>query len=254
MPSPPRGFTAFPSQADLFYLCTTSSTSEEDLNIHYLPPSKSSLRIGVVICGQDQVQLLDLAVLDLLTMMGRNRVNKMKVSAGVIEEAVDEIDVRFVNASGEGSFSTTSGARIPVTNSFANAPLFDILMIPGSFSSSELSVPATSFLTAQYSNPYLIAIMSVASGILHLVQTGLLHNTRATAPHCLLPALRQRYPGTAWQKSPWARQEKIWSSSSAISALDMMTAWMREYFWDRCEAVEFALNASGIDALSECNC
>src|SRR5262245_14451205 len=59
--STPRGYTTFPTSADLFYFCTTSSTSEEDLNLHYAPPSKSSLKIGVLVLGQDQVQLLDLA-------------------------------------------------------------------------------------------------------------------------------------------------------------------------------------------------
>jgi hypothetical protein len=115
MPSPPRSFTSFPTQADLFYYCTTSSTSEEDLNIHYAPPSRSSLRIGVVIFGQDQVQLLDLATLDLLAMVGRNRISRINATAAAIDEAVDEIDIRYVSLTGEGSFPVTAGSRMPVT-------------------------------------------------------------------------------------------------------------------------------------------
>ncbi|CAO2658686.1 Nn.00g064090.m01.CDS01 [Neocucurbitaria sp. VM-36] len=251
MPSPPRSYTSFPSQADLFYFCTTSSTDEEDLNIHYAPPSKSSLRVGVVVLGQDQVQLMDLAALDLLAMLGRNRISRMEASTSAIDEAMDEIDIRYVSVTGEGSFPVTSGSRMPVTNSFENAPQFDILIIPGSFSSIELPVPAISFITAQCSNPNLIAIMSIASGIVHLVQTGILHTVRAAAPRCLLPTLQREYPGTLWQQSTWARHEKIWSSSSTISALDMMSTWMREYFWDRTEAVECALSAAGIGSLDD---
>jgi hypothetical protein len=115
MPSPPRSYTSFPSQADLFYFCTTSSTSEEDLNIHYAPPSKSSLRIGVVVLSQDQVQLLDLAPLDLLSMLGRNRISRLNATEAAIEEAMDEIDIRYVSVTGEGSFPVTSGSRMPVT-------------------------------------------------------------------------------------------------------------------------------------------
>jgi hypothetical protein len=114
MPSP-RSYTSFPSDADLFYSCTTSSTSAEDINIHYAQPSTSSLKIGVLIFSQDPTQLLDLAPLDLLTLMGRNRLSKMNAPASTIDEAVDEIDVRYVTASGEGSFPISSGARIPVT-------------------------------------------------------------------------------------------------------------------------------------------
>jgi hypothetical protein len=116
MPSPSRSFnTSFPSDADLFYTCTTSSTSAEDLGIHYNPPSKPSLKIGVLIFGQDQTQLLDFAALDLLALIGRNRIGKLNASAATIDEAVDEVDIRYVTTSGEGSFPVTSGSRIPVT-------------------------------------------------------------------------------------------------------------------------------------------
>ena len=114
MPSP-RSFTSFPTHEDLFYFCTTSSTSEEDLNIHYAPPSKSSLRIGVIIFGQEQVQLCDLAALDLLAMIGRNRISRMATTANAIDESVDELDIRYVSETGEGSFSVTGGTRMPVT-------------------------------------------------------------------------------------------------------------------------------------------
>ena len=115
MPSPPRSSVSFPSQADLFYFCTTSSTSEEDLNIHYAPPSRSSLRIGVIIFGHEQVQLLDLAALDLLAMVGKNRISKLNSTASAIDQAVDEIDIRYVSVTGDGSFPVTAGTRMPVT-------------------------------------------------------------------------------------------------------------------------------------------
>lgn len=138
-------------------------------------------------------------------------------------------------------------------NSFANAPQFDILLFPGSFSSNEIPVSATSFVAAQSLNPNLLAIMSIASGVTHLVQTGILHQQRAAAPKCLLLALQSQYPETFWQQSSWARHEKIWSSGSAISSLDMVATWMREYFWDRSTAVESALAAAGIGSLDDYN-
>jgi hypothetical protein len=120
MPSPRSYNTSFPSQAELFYSCTTSSTSAEDLSLHYASPSKSSLRIGVIIMSQDQTQMADFAALDLLTMIGRNRLSKLDASSVALEDAVDEIDVRYVTASGEGSFPVTSGGRIPVTVSISS--------------------------------------------------------------------------------------------------------------------------------------
>jgi hypothetical protein len=115
MPSPPRGYTTFPSSADLFYFCTTSSTSNEDLDLHYTPPSTTSLRVGVVILNQDQVQVLDLAALDLLATLSQNRIRKLNAPGTAVDEALDELDIRYVSLTGEGSFPVTSGARMPVT-------------------------------------------------------------------------------------------------------------------------------------------
>jgi hypothetical protein len=116
MPSPPRNYnTSFPTELDLFYTLTTASSSADDLNIHYALPSKSSLRIGVVILGQDQTELVDFAAWDLLAMMGRNRISKLDASTAALDDAVDEIDIRYITESGEGSFPVTCGGRIPVT-------------------------------------------------------------------------------------------------------------------------------------------
>ncbi|KAH8625334.1 hypothetical protein IG631_19213 [Alternaria alternata] len=91
--------------------------------------------------------------------------------------------------------------------------------------------------------------MSIASGICHLVQSGILRGTRAAAPKPLLPVLQQQYPETLWQRSAWARHEKVWTSNSSVSALDMVSTWMREYFWDRSQAVEYVLTAAGMGSL-----
>jgi hypothetical protein len=63
---------------------------------------------------------MDFAALDLLATMGRNRLSKLDASAAAMDTAVDEIDIRYVTASGEGSFPVTSGGRIPVTVSFSS--------------------------------------------------------------------------------------------------------------------------------------
>lgn len=114
MPSP-RSCTPLPSQADLFYYCTTSSTSDDNLHACYGPPSKSSLRIGIIVLGKEQIQLFDLAMVDLFASLGRSSISKTGGTDAAVAEAVDEIDIRYVNLTGEGSFPVTSGTRMPVT-------------------------------------------------------------------------------------------------------------------------------------------
>lgn len=108
---------------------------------------------------------------------------------------------------------------------------------------------ASTFLTNQVASPTLITVLSIASGILTLVQTGLLHSKRATGPPSLLSNLRHRFAETTWLETEWTNHDNIWSSSSAVTAINMIAAWMRQYFWDRSEATECALRAAGVPAL-----
>ena len=88
--------------------------------------------------------------------------------------------------------------------------------------------------------------MSVCTGILPLAQASLLSNKCAAAPHRLLPSLRQKFPDTTWEEVRWVSDGNVWSCGAVTSGADMMVAWMREYFWDRAEAVEWVLQAAGV--------
>lgn len=69
----------------------------------------------MLVLSNDQIQLADLAALDLLAMVGRNRISRMHATASAMDSAVDEIDIRYVSVTGEGSFPVTAGTRMPVT-------------------------------------------------------------------------------------------------------------------------------------------
>lgn len=59
--------------------------------------------------------MLDLAAVDLLAMIGKSRLYKFNPTAAAVNQAVDEIDIRYVSLTGEGSFPVTAGSRMPVT-------------------------------------------------------------------------------------------------------------------------------------------
>lgn len=135
-------------------------------------------------------------------------------------------------------------------NSFENSPQLDVLVIPGTFAAGELTIAASAFVTNQTRIASRVSVLSISSGISSLIQTGILHHKRATGPPSILSSLRQRYPETSWRDTEWMRHDNIWTSSSAVTAVDMIASWMRQYFWDRREAVECALRAAGISPLS----
>ncbi|OCK81148.1 hypothetical protein K432DRAFT_25040 [Lepidopterella palustris CBS 459.81] len=104
-----------PSQADLFYLCTTLSTSDTSLDLHVAPPSKPSLVVGVLLLGHENIQLLDLAPIDLLSMLRKENLRRLEAPEEILEQAI-EVEIQYINESGEGLCSLSAGVQIPVTN------------------------------------------------------------------------------------------------------------------------------------------
>lgn len=58
--------------------------------------------------------LLDLATVDMLAMLTRERAERMRAPIGALEETI-ALDIHFVSESGEGTVPIMSGARIPIT-------------------------------------------------------------------------------------------------------------------------------------------
>jgi hypothetical protein len=114
--SPPSGtpYPHLPSQADLFYLCTTLSTSDTSLNLNVGPPSKSSLLIGILLLGNDLIQTLDITPIDLLTMLSEEAMERLGAPEDTASDGIG-LDIRYVSESGEGVFSLTAGLKVPVT-------------------------------------------------------------------------------------------------------------------------------------------
>jgi len=110
----PQQYTHFPAEADLFYLCTTLSTSDTDLNTQLGPPSAPRISVGVVLLESERAQLLDLTPIDMLDMLTMKRAEGLRAPRGVLDQTV-ELDLRYVSESGVESVPTTSGGNIPVT-------------------------------------------------------------------------------------------------------------------------------------------
>jgi hypothetical protein len=88
--------------------------------------------------------------------------------------------------------------------------------------------------------------MTICTGVNILASSGALAGHNATAPYILYPLLEKRYPQVKWNWTRWVRAAdgKIWTSGSIGNGMDMAAAFMREYFWDRAELVEFVLNGA----------
>jgi hypothetical protein len=106
-------YTHLPSQADLFYFCTLSG-SNESLDLDVPPPSNPSLRLGVLLLGDDEISSLDFACVDMLSSVTRRRLEAMGAPSHVVEQGVD-MDIRYISEGGNGSFALTNGAQVSAT-------------------------------------------------------------------------------------------------------------------------------------------
>ena len=110
----PQSYPHLPSQADLFYLCTTLSTSDTDLNTQLGPPSAPRLKVGVLILDHNDTQLLDLAPIDMLDMLNEERAERLHAPVAALRQTI-RLDVHFVTEKGEETLPVTSGATITDT-------------------------------------------------------------------------------------------------------------------------------------------
>jgi transcriptional regulator GlxA family with amidase domain len=97
-------------------------------------------------------------------------------------------------------------------------------------------------------SPRTIAAMTVCTGVNILASAGALVGHNATAPYILYPLLEKQHPTVHWSQARWVRtaEGKLWTSGSIGNGLDMVAAFMREYFWDRPELVELVLAAAAV--------
>jgi transcriptional regulator GlxA family with amidase domain len=88
--------------------------------------------------------------------------------------------------------------------------------------------------------------MSICTGINILASSGALVGHNTTAPYILYPLLEKNHPEIKWRWTRWVKSAngKLWTSGSIGNGLDMVSAFMRDYFWDRLELVEFVVNGT----------
>ena len=73
-------------------------------------------------------------------------------------------------------------------------------------------------------------MLTVCTGILPALQSGIIAGKRATAPRGVLPMLKKLAPDVEWVDKRWTSSEdgKLWSSGGVTNGTDMMAAFLRE--------------------------
>ncbi|KAL8858070.1 MAG: hypothetical protein Q9178_005395 [Gyalolechia marmorata] len=198
--------------------------------------SRSPLKVGVLLCSV--VQLMDVSPLDMLGMLDKHYVGGTDFSKHLVAKALD-IEYCFINETGESPNPMTAGFKLAVTHSIENCPPLDILLIGGPDPSYRPSKAVQDFVQKQYE--HVRALLTVCTGYLPALYSGILDGKTATAPRDLLPMLKEEKPEVKWVEKRWVRDGKVWSSGAVANGVELMASFMREEFAEQRELTEIFL-------------
>lgn len=162
-------------------------------------------RVGIFLF--DDVEVLDFA-------------GPFEVFSVTFMENGDHIPFRVETVSEKGSMiQTLNGLKVQPDYSFANMPVFDILIIPGGVGAREREVhnePVIKWIREQMQQVELMA--SVCTGAFLLAKAGLLSGKKATTHWASLDRMEKEFPEVVVQKGVKFVDEGNIVTSAGISA------------------------------------
>jgi len=85
------------------------------------------------------------------------------------------------------------------------------------------------------------AFITICGGIQAALEAGVLQGKSATGPRALLPMAQELSPNTEWLEKRWHRDGKLWTSGALLNGLDLMYAFVNEYWGGEGTLIEFLL-------------
>jgi len=85
------------------------------------------------------------------------------------------------------------------------------------------------------------AFIAICGGIQTPLLAGVFKGKSATGPRAMLDMVRQMSPDTKWEEKRWHRDGKLWTSGALINGLDLMSAFVTEYWGGEGSLAEWVL-------------
>ncbi|KAL8757588.1 MAG: hypothetical protein Q9199_002119 [Rusavskia elegans] len=181
---------------------------------------------------------MDVAPLDMLGMLDKHYAQAAQLPEHLASKALD-IEYCFINETGESPHPMTGGFKLVVTHSIETCPPLDILLIGGPALSYRPSEPIQHFIQHQYE--HVRALLTICTGYIPALYSGILDGKTATAPRGLLPMLKEEKPNVKWVEKRWVRDGKVWSGGAMANGMDLMAGFMWEEFEEQRELTEMMM-------------
>jgi transcriptional regulator GlxA family with amidase domain len=149
-------------------------------------------------------------------------------TANAANGAVRAYELMILSASGK-PFRSEGGVVIAANASFADAPSFDTIFVPGGcgLRNATIGTPVTAFLKDRARRTRRIA--SVCTGLFALAQTGLMDGRRATTHWRFVGEISRQFPQVLVEGDAiYLRDGKFYTSAGVTAGIDLSLALITE--------------------------
>jgi transcriptional regulator GlxA family with amidase domain len=189
------------------------------------PTIPKALRIGVLI--PEEVQLLDLACVDLLSMLSKDYLTKAKLPEALYNMGIPDLKIYYIAETARTQQDTTAGASIRITHSLDDDAVqpgcLDIILIPGPFLPPNTTDRVKNFAKMHQAHEHKdgqkTVFLIVCTGIFVAGNCGILDDKMVTGPRFMLFDLKAAFPRAQWNwSSRWVRDGNVWTCGTLSSS------------------------------------
>jgi transcriptional regulator GlxA family with amidase domain len=186
------------------------------------------VKIGVFV--PNEVQLLDLACIDVFSMMSKEYLSLLDLIPSHVAALAPSVAIYYITVPGKAVVPLTAGVKIVPTHDITHADvqpgMLDIILVPGPDPRASRDREVTDFLRRHAETPT-TDVLSVCTGIYVCAEAGILAGKTACGPRGLQDDIKKRYPGVkslVGDKYRWIQDGNLWSSGELFTPI--LLSWI----------------------------
>ncbi|QKX63918.1 uncharacterized protein TRUGW13939_11090 [Talaromyces rugulosus] len=186
------------------------------------------VKIGMLLT--DQVQLLDMAAVDLLQMASPEYMRIVGVPEPVASQG-KPVKIIYIGKQGATKVQeVTATSGVCLTHTTADSEVapgsLDILLIPGPDPNNLPDQETLDFVRAH--NEHKTTMLVICTGALLGAHSGIYNGRNVTGPRMLEPLLKQQFPDVHWDFSIRSLQDgHLWTAGGITNGLDLVASYIR---------------------------
>ncbi|KZL85960.1 dj-1 family protein [Colletotrichum incanum] len=194
-----------------------------------------------VILTKGVTEMLDVAPFEFFAWVDKRACEVLNIPEEMWKDTLD-IELHWVTEDGK-PVKMKSAALIQPTDSFESCPPLDIALMGAHDVLYKTSEAEIAFIRKVWDE--CSAFLTICGGIVPLMEAGVLAGKTATGPRPIIGAMKKKVPVVNWVEKRWARDGKLWTSSTLLNGTDMMRAFAEATWGGKTGMIEAFLDTGG---------